>query len=284
MNLFVLLFASMLPSQFTVPNVSISIKNAGGVVDYGDIVILRADVDNTHLSEGLVNIGYNWVVMDEGREKNVFVTDGGRSIAFGAGIKPKRITVMLDVNCLFEKKQTITVVDKEGKNPTPKEIITEAVMISPPPIFTEVQVGATSPDPSPTPSPIHPLPAPSPVLPSGQFGLAKFMYDTFMGYDGLDNKTKAMIAVQLANSLEVVAANIADTPDYKDVATILADTKRRSDAAFAQIPGLDFAKAELLKIAIRQKMSSLYKDGKMNTAADIAAMWKEMALGLRAVR
>lgn len=274
--------------RFVPPDVMIGGVN--GPVDYGEMVILTADFDVNKLPDGLVDIRFNWSVLDEGKQKKVFVADGGRQIAFAVGMRPRRIVVILDVNCLFENKETVIVVEKDGKNPTPREVISEAQAISPSPIFSEIIVGngpAPTPPLPPTPTPPNPTP-PSPpappIFPDGQFGLAKFMFDTFNADTNLTRDVKLALAEKLASNLEGIAAKIGAISDYRDLSTILADTKRGNDSAFSGIPGFDANRAESLKLAIRNKIAQLYKDQKINRAEDIAIAWREMSQGLRALR
>lgn len=273
--------ALLMPPGDVAPKVTI-----GGIsnpVDIGEMVILTADYDASSLPSNLADLKFNWTILDDGKPKKFFITDGGKEIAFAAGMKPRHIMVILDVNCLYETRAKIKVVNGDPAKPIDTAVITEATMLSPSPIIAEIIVGNPDP-PGPAPNPTPNPPQPAPVFPDGQFGLAKFMYDTFAADSSLDQKTKAAIADKLATNLEGVASKIAAVSGYTDIATILADTKKGNDAAFASIPGLDLSKTAALKLNIRTKISQLYNNQKINTASDIATAWKEMAQGLRSIK
>lgn len=264
----------------TSPNVTI--EGINGPVDFGEMVILSAAYDQSNIPENLVDMSFNWTVMDEGKKKTVFTTDGGRQIAFAVGMRPRKIVVILDVNCLYEKKDKLKVVGADPAKPETREVITEATMSSPPPIFGEVVVGV-GPPPLPNPNP-NPNPGPSPAFPDGQFGLSKFAYDTFLANQTVSPTLKAKLASVLADKLEGIASKIVAVSDYKDLATILTDTKKANDEAFSSIPGLDLTQTVPIKDAMRKKIYELYHTGKLNSAADVSAAWKELSVGLRAIQ
>jgi hypothetical protein len=138
-----------------------------------------------------------------------------------------------------------------------------------------------TPNPIPTP-PVPPAPAPDPVFPDGQFGLSKFVYDSFRADTTLPAASKPLLAAALADGLEGVAAKATST--QTDVATLLSDTKNANTTAFAKLNGVDVSKAGALKSVISAKIYDLYKSQKLNTAADVATAWREMAVGLRSVK
>lgn len=285
-----LLFCSLLiygQDKHVVPQV-----NIGGVtspVDYGEMVILSADYDEGQVPAGLAKISFNWTVLDNGKTKNVFTADEGRKIAFAVGMKPRHITVILDVNCEFQKKQKFRVVKDDPSKPVDKEFIVESEMVSPPPLFADIEVGGEPPPippgPGPEPVPTPPLPIPPvPVFPAGQFGLAQFTYDTFQGETNLTQEQKVALSNALASGLEGIASKIAAVQGYNSISQILADTKTANDNAFASIKGLDLSRMESLKSIIGKKIYDLYHNQQIANAKDIAVAWREISQGLRSVK
>lgn len=257
---------------------TVTIGGNDGPVALGEMVILSADYEEAKLPPG-TQIYLNWVVVDDGKEKRVLRADGGREIGFAVGMQPKAIAVVLDVTYLVQTHKTVKVTGDDGKV-TEQDVVVDAHVVSSRPIFSQVVV-AGNPLP-PDPSPPTPTPTPAPVLPSGQFGLAQFSYDTLVN-SGLSPADRVKLATALGNGLSGIASKIAALPSYTDLSKILADTKAANDTAFLAA-GIDISAADPIKQAFRTKIKALYEGQKINTATDIATAWRELASGLGAVK
>jgi hypothetical protein len=261
--------------KFELP--TIRVRGNEAPFDPGDEIILEASIDKTKIPENLVEIRYKWIVIDNGRRRNMIVSDDGQKIGFGAGMSPRKIAVTLDVDCLFGVK------DAEG-------FVNKASMYSPEPVITEVIVGnppAPTPvpvPPTPVPIPPTPVPVPAPVFPDGQFGMAKFSYDAITSDTTITATDKVKLAQALAASFGGVAAKIAAVSTYTDVPTILADTKKANNDAINS-SGVPMASTANLKKTLGDKIYSLYHDQqKVNTASDFAQLYREIRDGLNAVK
>lgn len=270
--------------KFIVPEVKIGGNTSP--FDYGDMAILTADFDSDRLPDGLVDIKFNWTVLDDGKQKKLFVADGGREVAFAVGMKPKTIVVILDVNCLFETKQNVKVVGDDGKT-IDKEVIIEAVASSPRPLFSQVIVGSEPlpppPPPPPPPPDPNPNPTPTPVLPDGRFGLAKFIYNSLVADVNMTSDEKGRMAQALASGFGGIASKIDALREYTDVATILADTKKANDTALSE-SNIDASRSRQLMLAVKKKVNDLYQAQQLNTAQDIKVAWRELSQGFTAFK
>lgn len=219
--------------KFELPQ--IDIVGDEGVYAPGDIAMLGVDV-RSKVPANMVKLTYRWVVIDGGAKRRFFTNGDGSSIAFGTGLTPRKILVMLDVNAQFGTKTTATIGGRE------QEVYTDIEAISPDFITTEVEIGGTGPapvPPTPTPPPVptpNPTPPPAPSFPEGKFGLAKFGYDT-INNSALTKQQKAALGAALATNLEGIAAQIAALQNYRDITKILADTKAGNEAVFAPYGG-----------------------------------------------
>ncbi len=257
-------------SKFVLPTVRISGNEAP--YEVGDEVILDVSVDRSKLPDGLTKLKFNWVVIDGGKRRRFITSDDGQQIGFGTGKTPRKITVILDINCLFEVK------DDKGA-------LVEVSMDSPDPYITEVVVGTPTPTPpGPTPpGPTPPGPSPAPDFPAGQFGLAKFTYDTLTADAALKPEEKVKLAQALSSSFGGIAAKIAAVATYNDLATILADTSKANGAAIAS-SGVPLAATAAFKRALGDKIYSLYHDqAKISTGADLGVAYREIKAGLDAI-
>lgn len=271
-------------SSFTLPTV---VVDAPTQVDYGEMIVVSASIDKTKFPEGLQKVNYQWTVIEDGRVKtNAVVWPDGTRIFFAAGMKPKVVQVLLDVDCLFGTPQTVGATS----------VLANAEMDSPNISVTTITIGdgvvpvpvpvppVPVPTPTPTPTPIPTPPAPTPVVfPDGKYKLSQFSYDLFAGATNLSQAEKTAVAGGLSNNFDTIAAKVAAISDYKDVTKILSDLKIGNDAALTA-SGVDKTKLVAIKTALSDKLYSLYSTQALNIADDFAQCFREISIGLKAVK
>lgn len=277
--------------KFVLPDIEISVPTR---VPYGNMVVATAKFDRSKMPDNLVTMKYQWLVLQDGQPTDNFIAwPDGTKVIFGAGMANAKFTVILNVGCLFQIKETVKVVDpKDPKNVVDREIITEADINSPDPIVVSVEViGPPTPPPPPgppTPPPGPPTPtppAPAPIVfPPGQFGLSQFTYDNLSADTNMVQAEKVVLAKALGTNLRGIASKINSIATYRDVAQILADTKSGNELAFAS-SGVPIPKSLAFKKVLGDKIYDLYFNKKtINDAADINAAWNEIALALDSIK
>jgi hypothetical protein len=139
-----------------------------------------------------------------------------------------------------------------------------------------IVIGEPGPEPNPpTPVPPGPEPVPPTPLPDGQFGFAAIAYNSAMMVPAAARiKTTA-----LADAFDGTAASIA-AGVYSDLNKIMVATRTANDAAL----GSDKTAWEPVRVAINAHTERLYADKKISTMNDFAIAWREIAVGLRAVK
>jgi hypothetical protein len=300
-------------APFVLP--SVKLVGVSGPVDFGEIVQLKASVDRDTLPDNLVSLKYQWTVYEDGHPKqNVIIWPDGTQIIFAAGMHPKKIIVMLSVNCLFEDKKNIKVVDKDGKpidgakvvtedgKPVEGSIIVASESNAPDPIIQEIVIGGNVPEPQPQPPTPSPNPAPqppspqpqpptpAPVLPAGTFGLSQKAFD--LANANVDAAVKGPSAVTLGNSYLGVVDEIksakskvaSGVPLGKDdvgldVSSILKFTKQKNGEALGSLAKSWVQWNKLYG----DEIYKLYTAKKLVTPDDWITAFEETAQGLKAV-
>ncbi len=257
----------------------------------GEMIVISANIDQSTIPTNLKSIRYKWTVLENGKVKmNVLPWPDGTKIIFAAGMNPKRMTVILDVDCLFETKGPLKVAGEDGKVldkarivDVEGKIITEAVtassMESPELIMQEVIIGGNPPNPpDPTPVPPNPGPNPNPPLPvpvPDKFGLTKFTTQIF--YDNVPSE-HLKAGPYISNAFKGVAAQIA-AGTLKGETAILGASKAANIAAIKEAGSDKAAWAQFDKL-LGDKIYDLYKTKKIATNEDWADAFREISNGL----
>lgn len=282
--------------SFLLPDVKVN--GPEGNVGYGEMVQFKAEIDRSQLPEHLSTIKYQWSMFEDGKLKNNFIPwPDGTMIFFATGITPKRIVVILDVDCLFEVKEDVNIVGADG-NPIEgaklldvdgkaiNEIVIQSEINSPDPIVKEIQVGSGPAPKPPTPDPD----TPTPDLPSGVFGLAKTAnmlanenvsagdrskaLDLAKSYTSIANKIRASIAKQAAG------VNLSDDDLKLDVQSIMKAIATSNRSAL----GSSASGWQQWDKMYGDEIYNLYKSKKINTPADWETAFRETATGLEQVK
>ncbi len=294
----------------SVPDVQL--VGAEDVIDYGEMVNLKAVVDQNKLPAGLVDIQYNWTILEDGKiKKNIIMWPDGTQVFFAAGMRPKKFTIVLDVNCLFQTKGRIKAVGPDGKPLEGSQIMVEGIdkpvtdvvidshAISPNPIIKQIQIGngptppPPGPGPSPGPEPIpppNPNPGPTPDLPDGQYKISKFTYDLVIQKVPVEARKKApdlansyiSVADKIRVSLSKLAAGVplAATDLVPDAANIMKAI-RTSNATVLGSSANDWQAWNKL---YGDKVYELYNGKTLNKPSDWEILFRETATGLKAVK
>jgi hypothetical protein len=259
-----LLVASVtgLATEFVPPKQTI--QGADKPIPLGELVDLSVStIDKA--PEFYVKSSYTWRVLDYDAAAGKFVakhvreTDNG--IFFGAGVLPKRLYAECVATHLY------LVKDKDGKA---VEVATKTVFLT-----AEVTIGEPGPAPGPGPGP-----TPDPVLPDGKYKLAKFVYRASIKVKSDAVRPKA--AAALAASYRGVASAISAgaVKDVKEALTKVTDSNR---SALSSV-GADKAAWEPVFTALQDQVYDLYTKKQINTPADFAVVFNEIAEGFAAVK
>lgn len=237
-----------------------SIVGAEKPIPLGELVDLALSPIESK-SPNLVQYTVSWQVFDGGVSKRV--RSSGDGIFFGAGVQPKKMLVIAAVSYLFVSKEGDKITDVQVKN----------VLLT-----ADLQIGQPDPSPGPGPRPVPP-PDPTPTLPEGRFGLAKISFDLAMS-KVVGNRAKG--ASVLGASFESIASAVA-AGAYKTVESILKATNEANNTALTQA-NLQIADWDAFGEDLQKLLYDLHKNKKLVTTEDYSDAWKEIALGLRAVK
>jgi hypothetical protein len=245
----------------------------------GRMIICKAEVDKGKLPANLIEIRYQWTVINNGRQTHGFlVWNDGSQIVFESPDTAGTSVVILDVDCLFGEIKT------EGAG---LKTYTNVEMISPPLSTWVITVVAEATPTPPTPVPQPPSPPPPPTLPAGQFGLAQ------LGWNGLNSLSecppadRVKFATGAANGLDLmiqsIDAKVAAGAPYKTVEEILDDLRAKVRKGIVDAgSNPDDPRFSRLKSQIQQKLYDLYLGNQLPKFADYKTAFGELALGLRA--
>lgn len=248
-----LLFASSIyGSDVVVPEQKI--VGAEESIPLGELVTLS--VTKPKAVPNLTATSYLWRVYDGYTEKK-FAVDSEGNVFFGSGLRPKKLLALLSVTHVYVLKDG----EKEPRVAT-KNILLSAI----------VNIGGGDPVPPPPDNPPQPLPD----LPPGKNGLSRFVYDESKSVPA-DKRVKGAkaLAGSFTSMASAIVAGAVVTPQ-----DILKQTKAANDSAL----GSDAADWEKFSESLQEKLWALYKDKKLATANDFADAWKEIAVGLNAIK
>lgn len=242
-----------------------SIVGAEKPVPLGELVDLAlSPMENR--SPNLASVSVDWKVFEGNTPKRV--RQQGDGIFFGAGVQSKKMLVIAAVSYLY--------IDKEGDKIKDAQVRSQL-------LTAELQIGQSEPNPGPNPQPTPPgpgpAPNPTPTLPDGRFGLAKITYQHFVGKV---KEPRAKAANALAESFESIASAVA-AGAYKTGDQILEATKQANNAALASA-NVDPNPLEEFGSELQKSLYQMYKSKKISNAEDYADAWREIAIGLKAVK
>lgn len=238
------------------------ILGAENQIPLGELVDLSlSPIENKPAS--LSQVSVSWRVFDGGVPKRVRSTGDG--VFFGAGIQPKKLLVVASISYLF--------VIKEGDKITDAQV--RSVLLT-----SELQIGQPEPEPTPGPRPgPGPVPNPTPVLPDGRFGLAKTSYSLATTKVAFERIKGAAI---LASSFDSISSAIA-AGAYKTTDSILKASRDANNSALKE-NGIDSTSWDEFGTELQNTLYQMHKDKKLVTTDDYVDAWKEIAVGLRAVK
>lgn len=237
----------------------------------GELVKLSVSPAGADKPATLLSTSEVWKVYDlvEGKlvEKPFFEgsdAGGTRYVLFGSGIKPKKLFVSVAVTHLY--------VVKDGDRV--KTVATKTAILT-----AEVQIGDSKPEPVEPdvphpPKPVDP-PAPAPSLPSGQFGLAQFLYDAISKGSVKD---PARIAKAHASAWKTVVKSVEDGK-IRDLATALKETSKAVKGLGENDTGW-----KTVGDAVESKLFELYQGRKLNNAKDLSVALTELSQGAEAIK
>ena len=209
----------------------------------------------------LIQQSVAWQVFEGGVPKRVRST--GEGVFFGAGVQPKKMLVVAAVSYLFASKEGDRINDVQVK----------IVLLT-----ADLQIGRPEPLPGPGPRPVPP-PDSTPTLPEGRFGLAKISFDLAMSKVAENRASGASI---LGSSFESLASAVA-AGAYKTVESILKATNEANNSALTQA-NLKITDWDAFGNDLQKLLYDLHKNKKLVTTEDYSDAWKEIALGLRAIK
>jgi hypothetical protein len=265
------------PDKFVVPQQKII--GADEPVAPGDIIILKISPIQGKVQH-LKTIKYNWLVLKNGKQVDRMIEWPDKTaLVFGAGTDTKAdIKVILSIAYHYEI--TEDVKDKDGK--VTSKVIKQSDIRLAKPILAQIKVGN---GPTPPPDPDVPTPdpdVPDPVLPSGQYGLAKISYDGAKLVK-LDSAMKIRSAMALAANYEGIAAAVK-AGVIKSPKEVLEKTLEGNKAVFDSLK-LVSSGWEPWDQHVQKVLIKLNKESKtMTTVDDFATAWKEISVGLKNVK
>lgn len=227
--------------------------------ELGELVVLGVS-PVTQKPANYVSTSYLWKLRDGFRGKVFQTAPAGDQIFFGAGIKAKTLLVECIATHLYLVKDASGVV---------KEAATQTVVMD-----GQVNIGE-GPEPDPTPTP-----TPTPSFPDGSYQLSKFSYE--QATNSVPGSSRQNGAAVLARSYRGVAS-AAQAGTIKTTAQFLAQTKQANDAALQQA-GISAADWATFSGNLQDRLYTLYQNKQINTVADFAIAWNEIAAGLDKVK
>jgi hypothetical protein len=251
--------------NFQVPEQSI--VGADEPVPLGELVDLTVSPIKEK-PQHLDQVSYQWTVLESDgkgglREKRAKNYEDG--VFFGAGLRPQKVFVVCHVTYLFVVR---------GDDKKVNQVAVKTVKLS-----STVTIGEPGPDP-PGPGPGPNPPGPEPVVPDGQFKLAKFVY-------GEANKVAAQSrsggAKALAEAFRSMAASVAAGAFSKDE-DILKESRRKNNSALAAVGDHAVKDWDGFFLALQDRLYELYKSGALKGKDAYATAFREMQSGVEAVR
>lgn len=239
-------------------------------VPLGELVILSPsplpEVKN------LDKVVYQWLILEDGKEKTRIRKDSDGTVSFGAGVKSKTVQVILSCSYLFSQKEGDKVLKSDVK----------AVML-----MGSLSIGdkvdpvdpINPPTPTPNPTP-NPSPTPPPVDGSEKFGAALDAYN--LGIKVSDKSMRLNGAKALANSYSSIAAKIA-AGALKGDKTILTEVTASNKQALTDAK-VTTTSWEEFNTTIQDKIFALYESNKLKDDGDYAQFYRELARGLSYVK
>jgi hypothetical protein len=226
----------------------VSIEGADKPIGIGDIVVLSVKLDSQ--PKDLSTVSYSWTILPA---KNIETWPDGTKVLFGTGVKPQKITVILNAAFVFTAKQG----DK-----TDVSLKTTTTVI-------EVTIDdSVTPTPGPTPGP-----GPKPVIPSLTTAAKEWVTLVKKTPKYTDSEVK-IDAEKLAESFSSIAAAIA-AGTLKDQNAILKATKESNDSAISnREEWLPWFKK------LSDHLSAANKDGTIKSTSQYATAWREISTGL----
>jgi hypothetical protein len=263
--------------EFVVPKQVV--QGADSPVPLGEMVDLSLSPVPDPKPQYLASTSEVWHVFDvdpasgkltEKRVREYSDSDGRRGVFFGAGVRNKRMLVVVAVTHLYVVRD-----DKDPSRVT--RVATKTVLLT-----ADLVVGSPDPvPPAPDPTPGPKPPPPGPSLPDGKFGLAKFVYDQVVANTPADTRVKWCQAHVKAYRNVVAQVKAGG---LKDARAVLVETGKqvaaaKKDAGLTGDPG--WAK---VADAVEEKLYGLYTDRKLNSAEDFGQALDELAAGLDAIK
>lgn len=261
------------------PNVKI--EGVDVAIPYGELV--QVSVNAQDKVENLQNSIYSWKVYDENyRPKNVYVSEDGKKLIFGAGIKKTKFLAVLSA--------TYTFVDKDDKGAiTSVETLTTGI--------SEAIIKIGDDDIVPPPPPVPPTPPTPPVppvppnpptpLPDSPLGL---VVPSVEAYSIMKAPTKATAAKLIAKNYNLVKNRIAG----KEITTLKEAYAQLSDLNGKALRGEfvdetgnkilkekgDFAEWNAWDQVIKKNVYDLYMAKKLVALEDYIGTFAEVANSL----
>lgn len=240
-------------------------------VPLGELVILSPsplpEVKN------LDKVVYQWLILEDGKEKTRIRKDSDGTVSFGAGVRPKTVQVILSCSYLFTQKDG----DKPVKSDVKSVILMGSLVIGDK-VNPDVDPD-NPPKPNPTPIPV-PTPTPPPVDGTEKYGAALDAYN--LGNKVSDKTMRVNGAKALASSYSSVAARIAagTLKGDKNILTEVTSSNRQalSDAKVTPNSWDEF------NTTIQDKIFGLYESNKLKEDGDYAQLYRELARGLSYVK
>lgn len=248
----ILFLAGCVADAVPVPDVPPAIvTGAEKPVPVGELVTLT--VSPNAFPSNIINVHYEWKIIDSTGTKKVWLGDNNQSVSFGTGATPGKITAILDPTYVYgdAKTKVATNVKSAGIS------------------LIEVQVGDPAPTPNPTPDPT-PVPV---IVPDGQFKLARVTYDSLT----TTKSTNKDFLSGLSNNYKAIAQQTR-TATIKNINDAYATLKKSNQDAFTKFS----EKPENwtpVENAITTAVYQLYTDKKLPTLMEYATAWAEISNG-----
>jgi len=209
----------------------------------------------------IINVHYEWKVIDSAGTKKVWLSDNNQSVSFGTGPVAGKITAILDPTYVYGDSKTKVVADVKSAG------------IS----VIEVQVGDSPPTPDPIPVPPSPIPtppAPVPVvIPDGQFKLAKIVYDGLLTNKSTNKEFLSSLSAVYKTVSQQVRAGVLT--NLKDSYALL---KKSNQDVFTKF-GENTEGWKGLDDAVTASVYQLYTDKRLPTLLEYATAWTEISAG-----
>jgi hypothetical protein len=223
------------------------ILGAADPVPLGELVTLAVSPPGD--APGLLRSSYEWKVFDGGAEKNLAVDAAGK-VFFGAGVKPRKLLVVVAAAHLFRD------------DAAPQKVAVKTVILT-----AVVTIGEPDAPPPPQPAP--------PAVPDGELGLTRAAYDAAQALPPAARGA----AGQFAANFEAVAGQARD--GKVKGGAILAALAALNDKVIERLPADAWTP---FFTAVEAKLVGLAQAGRLAADADYAQALAEIAAALRAVR